>query len=128
MAREYEPQPETPLLGESVQLDSQETLTGDPGEDPLDSGYVPPDRPVALDKYGLTAEEEQEGEPLADKLAAEEPESEWTEAGRSGRLVAPDEGAHPDVEADMVARDEGVDGGAATAEEAAVHVVDDDET
>jgi hypothetical protein len=47
---------------------------------------------------------------------------------RAGRLVAEDEGAHPDAEADLVARDTGIDGGAATAEEAAIHVVDDDDT
>ena len=47
---------------------------------------------------------------------------------RAGRLVAEDEGAHPDDEADLVARDVGVDGGAASAEEAAVHVVADDDT
>jgi hypothetical protein len=48
-------------------------------------------------------------------------------APRAGRLVAEDEGAHPDAEADLVARDVGIDGGAATAEEAALHVVDDDD-
>ena len=47
---------------------------------------------------------------------------------RAGRLVAEDEGAHPDAEADLVARDAGISGGAASAEEAAVHVVEDDDT
>ena len=47
---------------------------------------------------------------------------------RSGRLVADDEGAHADAEADLVARDVGIDGGAASAEEAAVHTVEDDDT
>jgi hypothetical protein len=47
---------------------------------------------------------------------------------RAGRLVAEDEGAHPDDEADLVARDVGIDGGAASAEEAAIHVVEDDDT
>lgn len=47
---------------------------------------------------------------------------------RAGRLLAEDEGAHPDTEPDLVARDVGIDAGAATAEEAAVHVVDDDDT
>ena len=47
---------------------------------------------------------------------------------RAGRLVGVDEGAHPRSEADLVARDAGIDGGAATAEEAAIHVVDDDDT
>jgi hypothetical protein len=46
---------------------------------------------------------------------------------RAGRLVAEDEGAHPDTEADLVARDAGIDDGAATAEEAAVHVVEEDD-
>jgi hypothetical protein len=46
---------------------------------------------------------------------------------RAGRLVAEDEGAHPVSEADLVASDTGIDGGAATAEEAAVHVVEDDD-
>jgi hypothetical protein len=47
---------------------------------------------------------------------------------RAGRLVAEDEGAHPDDEEDLVARDVGIDGGAASAEEAAIHVVEDDDT
>jgi Family of unknown function (DUF5709) len=46
---------------------------------------------------------------------------------RAGRLVAEDEGAHADTEADLVARDEGIDGGGATAEEAAIHVVEEDD-
>ena len=46
---------------------------------------------------------------------------------RSGRLVAEDEGAHPDDEEDLVARDVGIDGGAASAEEAAMHVVEEDD-
>ena len=47
---------------------------------------------------------------------------------RAGRLVAEDEGAHPDDEEDLVATDVGIDGGAASAEEAAIHVVEDDDT
>lgn len=46
---------------------------------------------------------------------------------RAGRLIAPDEGAHEDAEKDMLASDAGYGGGAASAEEAAVHVVDDGE-
>ena len=44
---------------------------------------------------------------------------------RSGRLMAPDEGAHEDTEPDMVAEDVGIDGGGASAEEAAMHIVED---
>jgi nitroreductase len=45
---------------------------------------------------------------------------------RAGRLVADDEGAHAAGEADLVAHDEGIDSGGATAEEAAVHLADDE--
>jgi Family of unknown function (DUF5709) len=46
---------------------------------------------------------------------------------RAGRLVAEDEGAHPDEEEDLVATDVGIDGGGATAEEAAMHIVEEDD-
>ncbi len=46
---------------------------------------------------------------------------------RAGRLFAGDEDSDADVDDDMVARDAGIDGGAATAEEAAMHVVDSDD-
>lgn len=45
----------------------------------------------------------------------------------AGRLVAEDEGAHPDSEPDLAARDAGIDGGAAGAGEAAVHLTGEDE-
>ena len=45
---------------------------------------------------------------------------------RSGRLVAPDEGAHGDEESRLIATDVGIDGAAASAEEAAMHIVDED--
>jgi Family of unknown function (DUF5709) len=44
---------------------------------------------------------------------------------RGGRLVADDDGFGEDQEADLMAQDVGIDAGAAGAEEAAVHVVDD---
>ncbi|HET8599744.1 MAG TPA: DUF5709 domain-containing protein [Segeticoccus sp.] len=44
---------------------------------------------------------------------------------RTGRLVAPDEGAHEDDESDLVAEDVGISGGAASSEEAAMHTVDE---
>jgi hypothetical protein len=114
-------------LGESIQLDNAETLAGSLAEDPLDAGWVPPDRPVAVDRWGTTAEEEQAGESLEQRLAEEEPElddplAEEAEP-RAGRLVAPDEGAHGDAESDAVASDVGVDGGGASAEEAAIHLL-----
>jgi hypothetical protein len=135
--------------------DASDTLTGEPGDDPLDRGVATPERWSAGMRFGTTAGEQQRGESLDDLLAEEEPDTpfdlddEDTEefAGdpdvadedldglllddgpdaRAGRLVADDEGAHPDTEADLVAHDAGIDGGAASAEEAAVHVVDEDD-
>jgi len=45
---------------------------------------------------------------------------------RSGRLMAHDQGAHEDAESDMVADDVGIDGGGSSAEEAAVHIIEND--
>jgi hypothetical protein len=42
-------------------------------------------------------------------------------------LVDLNEGIGPDVEKDLLATDVGIDGAAASAEEAAVHIVPDDE-
>ena len=135
-------------------LDASDTLDGDPGDDPLDQGIAPPDRWSAGEGFGTTAVEEEEGESLDRMLGEEEPEQDpYAEAEsdfddeeddgedrraddlwdddepepRSGRLVADDEGAHPDAEEDLVAHDVGIDGGAASAEEAAVHIQDEDE-
>ena len=110
---------------------------GDPGGDPLDRGVAPPERWSAGMRFGVTADEQEAGESLDQLLSEEEPDPALDVDGlllddgpdpRAGRLVAQDEGAHPDVEAGLVAHDVGIDGGAATAEEAAVHVVEDDDT
>jgi hypothetical protein len=44
---------------------------------------------------------------------------------RAGRLVDPDEGFGEDSEKDLVGRDVGIDGAGASAEEAAMHIVDE---
>jgi len=122
--------------------DASDTLDGVPGEDPLDQGVAPPDRWSAGEGFGTTAAEEQEGESLDQLLAEEEPDPDpyadpdedlgrdaWPadaeQEPRAGRLVAEDEGAHQDEEPDLVARDVGIDAGAASAEEAAVHIQDE---
>ena len=148
--------PESADLTDYEVLDASDTLDGDPGDDPLDRGVVTPQRWSAASRHTSTAAEQQAGESLDQLLAEEEPdvadELDDEPAGdvagdedaadedvdglllddgpdaRAGRLVAEDEGAHPDEEADLVAHDTGIDGGGATAEEAAMHVVDDDDT
>jgi len=44
---------------------------------------------------------------------------------RAGRLVEPDEGLESDTEKDMIAYDAGISGAGASAEEAAVHITDE---
>lgn len=118
------------VVVDSDQPDPSDTLTGDNTEDPLDAGYSPPDR-ANKSWRGETAEEAEAGESLDDKLAEEVPDVSEAdlaladEQPRAGRLVAPDEGAHPDTESDEIATDVGRDGQAASAEEAAMHVSDE---
>jgi Family of unknown function (DUF5709) len=64
-----------------------------------------------------------------DSIAAEDDFLGDGEVGsrRSGRLKAPDEGAHEDTEPNLVAEDVGIDGGASSAEEAAIHVIEEND-
>jgi hypothetical protein len=123
--RDYEEQPEAPDLGASVQLENDEYLGGPPGDrDALDAGYVPPDRPYALDEDGVTAREMREGETLDERLRRERGDEE-IDPDRAGRLVMEGEGAALETSDALEAVDVGIDGGAASAEEAAVHETDD---
>lgn len=119
--------------------------------DVLDEGFSPPERYSSAERFGNTAEEQREGEPFEERLRQEEPdvdvrygddepdvmalgippEQDFLSDGevgdaRAGRLVDPDEGIGIDAEKDLVGEDVGVDGAGAGAEEAAVHVVDDE--
>ncbi|MEU3721707.1 DUF5709 domain-containing protein [Streptomyces sp. NPDC031705] len=133
----YQPQ-ETDEAAEA-QPDLENTLDTPNLDDILDTAFVPPDRPLAVDETGTTAAEQHTGESLDQRLAREEPEvsaeeetpdetGEASLAGpdRAGRLTSVDEGA-PDRHISVLARDVGIDGGAASAEEAAVHVVEEPE-
>jgi len=137
--------------GYSVDDEDQPQSTGDSLVDdrglpePLDEGYSPPEKWSAAQGFGNTPLEEQMGETLDQRLQQEVPEPDPYELAekevdpdeedvddevgdvRAGRLVEPDEGVHVDQEKDLVAEDVGIDGAAASAEEAAVHVIPDDE-
>jgi hypothetical protein len=140
---------------EDYTVDSaSDTLSGDPGEEPADRGVAPPSHWTAGMRYALAGEEDSQS--MDELLSEQEPdvldeldEEPWDENAtgqeirrlsryegsepRAGRLVAPAEDTDDigdtlvDSEATEVARDVGTDGGAASAEEAAVHVIDDDE-
>ncbi|MEU6357710.1 DUF5709 domain-containing protein [Streptomyces sp. NPDC047072] len=107
-------------------LDLQDALDERTYDDVLDEGYSPPEKPLGVTRHGTTAAEQHEGETLDERLAQEAPEqAPPADADRAGRLVAPDEGAHSDTTKEEVATDVGIDAGAAGAEEAAVHVIDE---
>jgi hypothetical protein len=109
--------------------------------DVLDEGYSPAERWSAAERYGNTPLEEELGESLDMRMQQEEPdldpylaaelESDYAggEVGslRAGRLVADDEGRGPDLDREMVSHDVGIDGAGASAEEAAMHVIEDEE-
>jgi hypothetical protein len=121
------------------QLDSAETLT-DPRVDILDEGWSPNEQPRGVDAWGITPEEERTGQPLAGRLRRESPDETTDDDGdglgdargtdgelyddevggaRSGRLV------RAEGDEDGFAEDIGIDGAGASAEEAAVHLVED---
>jgi hypothetical protein len=127
------------------QLDEAESLDDPDLEDALDEGVSPNEQPWGTDAWGTTPEEEREGQPLAGRLRREErdpdadPEDDESGDGlgdasdtdgelwddevgeaRSGRLVLREDGE------DFYADDVGVDGAGASAEEAAIHLVDEE--
>lgn len=135
-------EPDDTGLEQSENLDQrqpEDTLVDRGVDDVLDEGYSPPENWGPGEGFGSTASETEQGESLDQRVSQEEPDVDpYAENGedvggpevgvvRSGRLVAPDEGAHNDDDQELVAEDVGFDGAAASAEEAAVHVVDDED-
>ncbi|MDN5916670.1 MAG: DUF5709 domain-containing protein [Pseudonocardia sp.] len=125
------------------QLDSDDTLT-DPRVDVLDEGWSPNERPRGLETWGITPAEEHTGEPLEGRLRREEPDvdpdpdrgdgigdtndtdgepyDDQVGDERAGRLAY----AEDERSDEVFATDVGIDGAAASAEEAAVHLVPDE--
>ncbi|MBK9157970.1 MAG: DUF5709 domain-containing protein [Propionibacteriaceae bacterium] len=122
-----------PVPEESEQLDqiqADDSLIDRGVSDVLDEGYIAPDGWSPAEGFGNTPAEMRQGETLDMRLAQETPEiappdeTPWNpdpfevrEVGnkRAGRILT--DGA-------TFAHEVGIDGGAATAEEAAMHVID----
>ncbi len=130
------------------QLQPEDTLIDRGIDDMLDEGYSPPERPYGRGAFGpsesmdqMLAEEEPDPASRINVLFDEaeqqrsdesERETEFPHRGevgrsRAGRLVAPNQGFGEDTEAELVAEDVGISGGAASAEEAAIHIIEDEE-
>ena len=121
------------------QLQRDDTLLDRGVDDVLDEGYSPAENWGPGEGFGSTSDEAARGESLDQRIAQEEPDADPyayedaqspvdNEVGdaRSGRLVDRNGGWGEDTESDLVSDDVGIDGAAASAEEAAVHVVPDD--
>lgn len=130
------PRPDAPEP-DSDQLPLEDTLVDRGVDDLLDEGYSPPDRP-RTNRWGETPLEEELGEGLDRRLAQEEPDvwesgqppERGREPDRTGRLaVDGDEDSDPTGTGSqhMMVDDVGVAGGGASAEEAAMHLVAEDD-
>lgn len=126
-------------------LEPDDTLDDRGVSDVLDEGYTVPERPWEREHYGVTAREAAEHESLDGRLARELPEivdsggdglgdaadtdgelyDDEVGQARSGRLVDVEPAGEWDDFVYLNAVDVGRDGGAASSEEAAVHVVAD---
>jgi len=116
------------------QLQAEDTLEERGVDDVLDEGITTREDWSVGQGFGNTAAEQHEGETLAQRLKQEEPDVDpttdaWDEedldddqvgSDRSGRLIASDDGD------DRFVQDVGIDGAGASAEEAAMHVIDDE--
>jgi hypothetical protein len=127
-------------------LEPEDTLEETRGvRDVLDTGWSPPERAWAVDDWGTTEAEEAAGESLDGRLARELPDGSDDDGDglgdlsgsdgellddevgdvRAGRLVDASDGGTGDTDDELWARDAGIDGAAASAEEAAMHVIRD---
>lgn len=127
---------------ESVQLDQlqpDDSLIDRGVDDVLDEGYIAPDHWSPAQGFGNTAAEMAAGETLEQRVKQEVPDvvpsdepwnptKEPREVGRvrAGRLVDA-RGGFPgaDIESEVIGFDVGISGGAASAEEAAMHIIEE---
>ncbi|MBI3228174.1 MAG: hypothetical protein HYZ39_24315 [Mycolicibacterium cosmeticum] len=130
--------PETPeetagqySVDDDDQLTQEDTLLDRGVDDLLDEGYSPPEKwrepreHDTLDEF-LDAEVPDPSMQLDETFVPDEQAGDDEVGGRrSGRLVASNEGSGADEDSELIGSDVGIDGGAASAEEAAVHVIDD---
>lgn len=117
------------------QIQQQDSLNDRGVDDVLDEGLTTAEN--------WSAAERGEHETLEQRLSEEEPDvgadggddddyEDYLDDGevghrRSGRLIDPNEGIGNDDESELYGEEVGIDGAAASAEEAAVHVVDGDD-
>ncbi|QXT61827.1 DUF5709 domain-containing protein [Tessaracoccus palaemonis] len=119
------------------QLQRSDSLIDRGVDDVLDEGYIAPDNWSPAQGFGNTPEEMRQGETLEQRMRQEIPEpvpdvenwnpnNEKREVGaeRAGRLMHVQGSGREDT----LGVDVGISGGAASAEEAAMHIISDDQS
>ncbi len=120
------------------QLQPGDSLIDRGVDDVLDEGYIAPDRWSVAQGFGNTVEEMRRGETLLQRIKQEEPEPKdvqlphWNAAmedrevgtERAGRLMDVRSAGDKDV---TLGFDVGLSGGAASAEEAAMHIISEND-
>lgn len=133
----------TPDESDDFQLLSPEESLDDEVTGDTEDGYFPPDRPLGSTAWGITWNEMRSREDLSHRLAREQPEPVQDEtdglgdaSDTDGELIDDQVGdaqagqlveweAEIDSRSDYWARDAGLDLGAVSAEESAIHIVPD---
>lgn len=117
--------------GDSDQLPLEDTLMDRGVADLLDEGVSAPERD-RTNHFGETAREAARGESLEQRLTQEQPEiwiapdPEARDLSRVGRLES-DSNAEQGRDNDIFVADVGIDGAGASAEEAAMHIIEEDD-
>ena len=119
------------------QLQRSDSLIDRGVDDVLDEGYIAPDNWSPAQGFGNTPEEMRQGETLEQRIRQEIPEpvpdvenwnpnNEKREVGaeRAGRLMHVQGSGREDT----LGVDVGISGGAASGEEAAMHIISDDQS
>lgn len=118
------------------QLQPDDTLIDRGVSDVLDEGYIAPDHWSPAQGFGNTAEEMRQGETLEMRVSQELPEdtgpddTPWNPDGEQREVGAKRAGRLVDVQGkdgESLAMAVGIDGGAASAEEAAMHIIEPDD-
>jgi hypothetical protein len=85
------------------------------------------EEPDPASRINVSLDEDEQQRSDEAERETEFPQRDEVGSVRAGRLVAPDWGFGEDEEAELVADDVGISGGAASAEEAAVHIIEEEE-
>ncbi|ARQ71910.1 DUF5709 domain-containing protein [Streptomyces marincola] len=142
----YQP-PDYETRDDPVDVDLDNALGQKDQDETLDEGYSPPEKPLAVNDPATTSAGQRERETLDERLSEEVPDvsappgngigdhpgmageplaAELSGEDRAGRLVRDDNETLRRTDG-IAASDVGIDGGAAAAEEAAMHIAEDEQ-